>query len=151
MNNNLKYSATLGGFVAAAVLTALSLAQPSSAQAARSLGAPAGHPSSGTCTVEISTVSLTPLDTYDGSGGNILFSGALPSEAACDKQAIAQWHTALSTGWSAANRCAIIAGTGPSDEILTEITYIWNSNASIREDGYAVMCHPTVDVPAPAY
>jgi hypothetical protein len=126
------------------------VAHPSGAQASRVIVAP-GHAASGTCVVEISTVSLTPSDTYDGSGGNTLFSGTAASEVACDHQAMAQWHQALSTGWSAANRCAIIAGTGYSDEILTEITYIWNSNPSVRSDGYAVMCHPTVNVAAPAY
>jgi hypothetical protein len=105
-----------------------------------------------TCTIEISTVSLTPLVAYDGSGGNVLFSGPEPTEAQCDHQAIAQWNNALATGWSAANRCAIIAGTGPSDEILTEITYIYNGGPSVRSDGYAVMCSHTVNVSGvPAY
>jgi hypothetical protein len=105
-----------------------------------------------TCTIEISTVSLTPLVAYDGSGGNVLFSGPEPTETQCDHQAISQWNNALATGWSPANRCAIIAGTGPSDEILTEITYIYNGGPSVRSDGYAVMCSHSVNVSGvPAY
>jgi hypothetical protein len=147
MKYNLKWSLVLGAFVAATALTAM---LPSTALASRISFGPTGRPSSGTCTIEISTASLTPTLAPDGSGGNILFSGTLASEAACDKKTTALWNSSLQTGWSPANRCAIISQTGPSDEIVTEITYIWNSNPSIREDGYATMCHPTVDVAAPA-
>jgi hypothetical protein len=144
-----KWSLVLGGFATATVLTALTVVLPSSAQASRIFARPAAF-NSGTCSIEISTVSLTPAIAYDGSGGNILFNGTLPSEPACAKKAVALYHNALNTGWSPANRCTIIQGTGPSDEIVTEITYIWNSNPSIRVDGYGTMCHPTVAVPAAA-
>jgi len=144
--------AALAGHFSMVAALALLATAISSATPIRVAGAASASPNSGTCTVEISTVALTPLDTYDGSGGNILFTGQEPTEAKCDHQAIVQWNNALSTGWSPANRCAIIAGTGPSDEILTEITYIYNGNPSVRSDGYAVMCSHSVNVPnVPAY
>jgi hypothetical protein len=152
MYRNLKWLSILGGFVTVAAFASLGpLAQPTVANAARIIAAPAPHAVSGTCVVEISTIALTPLVTNDGSGGNVLFNGTKPNEPSCDREAIVQWRNALSTGWSPANRCAIISQTGYSDEILTEITYIWNGNPSVREDGYAIMCHPTADVNAPAY
>jgi hypothetical protein len=136
------------------------LAQPIVAGAATTSAAPVARVNSaaasikagpGTCTVEISTVAFTPLEAYDGSGGNILFSGSKPSEAKCDQEANMQYQQALNTGWSPTNRCAIISQTGYSDEIFTEITYIWNNNPSVRSDGYAVMCHHAFNVQAPAY
>jgi hypothetical protein len=150
MKYSTQSSLVLGSFAAAAVLAALTIVLPSSAQASRVMLARQAAPNSGTCSIEISTVALTPAIVYDGSGGNILFNGTLPSEPACAKKAVALYHNALQTGWSPANRCAIIQGTGPSDEIVTEITYIWNSNPSIRVDGYGEMCHPTTPVPAAA-
>jgi hypothetical protein len=140
--------------VAAGVSAGANNAAPLAGRSLTSNNEKCGSPSNPcpTCTVEISTVALTPLVVYDGSGGNILFSAPEPTEAKCDHEAIAQWNNALSTGWSPANRCAIIAGTGPSDEILTEITYIYNGNPSVRSDGYAVMCSHSVNVPnVPAY
>jgi hypothetical protein len=139
---------------AAPIIGAAAHALPAYVQTPIKDGKKCGSPSNPcpTCTIEISTVSLTPLVAYDGSGGNVLFSGPEPTEAKCDNEAISQWNNALATGWSPTNRCAIIAGTGPSDEILTEITYIYNNGPSVRSDGYAVMCSHTVNVSGvPAY
>jgi hypothetical protein len=150
--NTMKYSPqsslVLGGFAVAAVLAALTVVLPSSAQASRVMLARPAAPATGTCSIEISTASLTPALAPDGSGGNILFNGTLASEPVCAKKAVVLYHNALQTGWSPANRCAIIQGTGPSDEIVTEITYIWNANPSVRVDGYGTMCHATTAVPA---
>jgi hypothetical protein len=149
--------------LAAAAMAASSicmLAQPTVAEAAPTSVAPVARANGAaapikagpaTCTIEISTVAFTPSEVYDGSGGNILFNGTKPSEARCDAEANAQYQHALQTGWSPTNRCAIISQTGYSDEIFTEITYIWNGNPSVRSDGYAVMCHHSVNVQAPAY
>jgi hypothetical protein len=169
----LNRSAVAGVTVAVFGYMLCALAQPTVAQAADTGAAPAaqvslatsfirmpaekgkcGSPSNPcpTCTIEISTVAFTPLTVYDGSGGNILFSGPEATEAKCDHEAIVQWNNALSTGWSPTNRCLIIAGTGPYDEIFTEITYIYNGGPSVRSDGYAVMCQHSVNVPGvPAY
>jgi hypothetical protein len=150
MNRNLNESSILGGFVAVAVLAAVcAVAQPTVAKTA-TLSA---KPMSATCTVEISIADFSPLVVSNGTGGNVLFSGSTSTEAQCDRMAITQYKQALATGWSAANRCTIAANAGhPSDELLVEITYIWNGNPSVREDGYAVMCQPTLDVTGvPAY
>jgi hypothetical protein len=138
---SMKYAVAIGLFAASSSLLGAApqnLAHPS-------IGA------AGTCLVDISTVAYTPALALDGSGGNVLFNGTLASEHACIQQANSQWNTALANGWSPANRCLIIHSTGPSDEILTEITYSWNGGPTYRVDGYGTMCSSHLKVAAPNY